>query len=53
MCMLMKKVKTKTVKSYLYCNIANRNEAMAKVLSAHYRKQCGSSVSMFLICQDK
>ena len=50
MCMFMKKVKTKTVKSYLYCTIANRNDAIAKVLSAYYRYKCHSSVSMFLIC---
>ena len=37
MCVLMKNVKTKTVKSYIYLNIANRNDAMARVLSVHYR----------------
>jgi hypothetical protein len=37
MCVPMKNVKTKTVKSYLYLNIANLIDAMANVLSVHYK----------------
>ena len=41
----MKKI---PVKSYLYLNIANRNDAISYVLSVHYRCKCDSSVNMFL-----
>ena len=38
------------VKSYLFLNLANRNDAIAKGLSVHNRYKCDSSVNMFLIC---
>jgi hypothetical protein len=38
------------VNSYLFLNIANRNDAIAKGLPVHNRYKCDSSVNMFLIC---